>query len=411
MRIRVAFNVKIVRPVEHLRIPVGAGDKPPHPVVLADGLPVQLNVVHRNPLDGTHRRIVAQALLRRPHRPTLGIRLQNRPLVRVLRKGQRAVANQVDGSFVPGREQQHHIVDGHIPVENAVHLALRHHRNQVVVGFPLLNGSHPLRHQRSNVILQVLHRPRQRRHPVGPLPVEEPQVLRQLPQLGPVAVRYAQHPRDDQQRQRRGQVGHHIHAPLLRHRVQQLVNGRLHQRAPHLHRLGREVPVHHPPHIHMVGPRNLRVVPLLVVLNEPGNLPLLDEVVDFHVILVNRRVRRAHIPRVHAGRKRLRVPGHPDQMLPRGNHPDLKLLVVIHRLELPQPVVELIGLVDGLQRKRVVVESANHWRQPPVRVDSSRTGRRRPRPPCAMPALYPMHPPNANPKRPFGISPRLPATT
>ena len=235
MRVGVALNVKVIGAVKHLRIAVGAGNEPAHAVILADSLPVQLNVVHRDALDGTDRGIVAQAFLGGADGLPLRVGFEDGPLVGMLRKGQGAVADEVDGRFVAGRQQQHHIVDGHIPVENAVDLALRHHGNEVVVGLALLNGLYPFRHQRGDVVLQVLHGAGKGAHPVGAFAVEEAQVFRQLAQLRPVAVGNAQHPGDDQQGQRRGQVGHHVHAPFLLNGVQQLVNGGLHQGAPHLH--------------------------------------------------------------------------------------------------------------------------------------------------------------------------------
>src|SRR5262245_45842126 len=75
MQIRVSGNIECLRRSELLRVTVGGGEKPPYAVQRPDDLLTQFNVLHGDALQRLDRRIVAQALLRSPHRQC-GVTLQ-----------------------------------------------------------------------------------------------------------------------------------------------------------------------------------------------------------------------------------------------------------------------------------------------------------------------------------------------
>ncbi len=212
---------------------------------------VQLNIIHRDALDGPHRRVIPEGLFSRAYGLAFRIGLQDGPLFRVLGECQRTVANQVDRGLVSGRQQQHDVVDRHVPIEHALPLTFADYGHQVGA-VEILGIVDPILDHRRDEVLEVSHRLGQRLHPVRPLAVEEPQVLGEFAQSLPLAVGYAKHPGDDQQGQRGGQVGHDVHPTLFFDGVQQFVDGGLHQGAPHFDRLGREVAVHHPAHVDVV---------------------------------------------------------------------------------------------------------------------------------------------------------------
>ena len=301
VHIGVALDVEVVGAVEDFGVAVGAGDEPAHAVVFVDGLAIELDVVHRDALDGADGGVVAEAFFGGADGLAFRVGLEDGPLVGMLGEGQGTVADEVDGGFVAGGQQEHYVVDGHIPVEDAFDFAFGDHGDEVVVGFAFLDGVHAFRDQGGDVVLEVLHGAGQGDHTVGAFAVEEAEVFGELAEDGAVAVGDAQHPGDDEQGEGGGQVGHYVHPAFFLYFVEQFVNGGLHQGAPHFHGFGGEVAVHNPAHIDVVGAGDFGVEAALVVLDEAGDLPLLDEVVDFHIVFVDGRVGRSDVPGVNAG--------------------------------------------------------------------------------------------------------------
>ena len=239
------------------------------------------------------------------------------------------------GGLVTGEEQQNGVGYDLLPGVDALPFTISQYREQVILGF-----GHPLVHHRGQVLGKVLDALGVILHPVAVPPVEEQQVLGHLPDHGTVFAGQAQHLGDNQQGQGHREVVHHVHAALGLGLVQQLVDGRLHQGAPHLHGPGVEVAVDYHAFLGVLGP---------VVLDETVVLPVADVVVQLHVVFVDGGVGRAGVPLVKLGGEYLRVAGHPYQVLKAGDYPDLVFFVPVDRIIFPQLSKVSVGVGDNLR--------------------------------------------------------------
>ena len=206
-----------------------------------------------------------------------------------------------------GQQQQRGVHQHLVPGEDPPLLALRQHGDEIVARI----DDAPV-DQRRDILDHPPHAFGERLHPVILAASDVQQLFRKLPDVGPVLARNAHHLRDHQDRQRRRQVPHHVHAALFLGRIEQLLHGGLDKRAPGFHRLRREVAMHHPAHLQMLG---------AIVLDELAALVVLDVLVETQVRLIDRGIGRPRVVLEHRGREQLVVPGEPDEIVVTGNHP------------------------------------------------------------------------------------------
>ena len=218
---------------------------------------------------------------------------------------------------------------------------------------------------RAQVFLQLGDALGEGLHPVGVAAPDEQQLFGQGADELAVVGFDAHHCGDDQQRQRGGVVPHHIHAAPFLGFVQKLLDGRLHQRAPQLHRLGREVAVDDLPHIGVVGAAVFlhlvvhRYLPA-VALDEPLAEKAAHILVQPHIRLVNAGVRGQRVAVEHLGGEGFGAAGHPDQVLVLGDDPQLVGVIPVHRVLLPHSPEVSIRVLDDLRGKQVFIEGGNH---------------------------------------------------
>src|SRR5215468_7613868 len=139
MAVGIPLDVKLVRRVEDLRVPVGRGDDPSYHVAFVQRLAPHLYILVRYASDALDGGIIAQALLRCPYRPPRRVFLQQLPLVRMADEGQGTVADEVDGRFMACNQQQDSVSQHVLPGVYAASLTLTQHRQEVVLG-----AAHPL---------------------------------------------------------------------------------------------------------------------------------------------------------------------------------------------------------------------------------------------------------------------------
>ena len=336
---------------ELVGVAVGRGNEPADAVILVDELAAHLHILAGDALDGLHRRVVAQRLFRHPHHHPGRVLPQHIPLVAVAHQRQRAVADEVDGGFVAGQQQQRGVDQHLLAGEHAGLFAAGQHRNEVV-GRPL----EALFHHRVDIFQHRLHPVGEFLHPVGFAPGDVQQLLGDAADDGALFLGDAHHIGDDQHRQRRRQIAHHIEVALRLRVVQQIVDGRLHQRAPFFHGLGGEVGMHHLAHFQVFG---------AVVLDELLPLVVAHELVQVEVLLHDGRVGRARVVQEHGAGEQLVVAGQPHQVVVPGNHPQLIELVPVHRVFIPQTPVVGVGVMDNIGGKHIVGQgryhNSSHW--------------------------------------------------
>ena len=135
-----------------------------------------------------------------------------------------------------------------MPGEYAPRLALRQHRNEVCT-----RAADALLDQWRRVVDDPPDRLDQRTETVGLAPVDVEDPVGKGAQVIPVAVWHAHHLRDDAHRKGRGEFGQHVHRPVGTDPIEELGHRGTHERAPPLHRLRGEIPVHDAPHREVLG--------------------------------------------------------------------------------------------------------------------------------------------------------------
>ena len=131
MWIRVPVDEKPIRLREYIRIPVRRRDDPAQAIAHANRAFAHGDVAGSDALRRLHRRVEAQALLRRAAREPFRIRAQLLPLVRIPDEREDPVSDEIDRRLVAGEEQEGAVDEQLIPIHNAKTLAHDQHRDEV----------------------------------------------------------------------------------------------------------------------------------------------------------------------------------------------------------------------------------------------------------------------------------------
>ena len=223
---------------------------------------------------------------------------------------------------------------------------LRQHGDEVRARAPeavLDHGLHVLDH--------AAHPLGQGPQPVGLSPVEVEELVGELAQVLAILGRNAHHLRDHPHRQRRREVGQHVHPPPRLRLVQELRHRLPDEGPPRLHGPGREVPVHDLPHRQVLG---------AVVLDELVGAELPDVADQAQVGGIDRRVRRPRVVPDDGRREELVVPDHPHDVVVARHDPQLVPIVPVHRIQLAEAGVVAVGIRDGGRGEHVVELRSDH---------------------------------------------------
>ena len=341
-----AGNVEVVGVLELAGVPVGRGDEPADTLVLLDHPFPQFHVLGGDAGDGLDGGVVAQALLVGLDVHALNVAAQEVVLVGVADEGQDAVAQQVNGGLVAGQEQKGGVGDDLVAAEDAFPLAPGQDGYEVV-----LRVNDALLHQGSNVLDHLADALGEVLHAPGFAAAHVEQLFGYFADVRAVLLGHAHHFGDNEQRQGRGEVAHHVHAAPFLRLVQQVLDDVLHHGPPLFHRAGGEVAVHHLAHVEVGG---------TVVLDELAGLVFAHELVKAQVGVVDGGIGRTRVVLEHRRREQFVVAGEPDQVVVAGDYPQLVEFVPVDGVFLPETAVIGVGVVDCLVGEHVVADSSNH---------------------------------------------------